>query len=41
MKKLGWLVFIILFSVIIKFGLERLDKINNGEITIISEEYMN
>lgn len=33
-------VFIILFILIAMYGIDRIDKINNGEMVQVSESYM-
>ena len=42
MKKtiIGMIVFIIIMSVILVCGINRIDKINNGEMTVASQNEM-
>lgn len=41
MKKfiLGYLIILVIFGLFIIVASERIEKINNGEITVISETY--
>ncbi len=41
MKKfiLGYLIILLIFGLFIIVASERIEKINNGEITVISESY--
>ena len=42
MKKtiIGMIVFIIIMSVILVCGINRIDKINNGEMTLVNQNEM-
>lgn len=42
MKKeiIGFLVFILVFSTIVVYGSNRIEKINNGEMTLVNQNQM-
>ncbi len=42
MKKetIGVIIFIIIMSVILIYGINRIEKINNGEMTIVNQNEM-
>ena len=42
MKKgiIGMLLFIVVFSAIIVYGTNRIEKINNGEMTLVNQNQM-
>ena len=39
-KKIYLVLFIIAIIGLVVYGIDRLDRINNGEMTIVSEDYM-
>ena len=38
--KIYLVLFIIIMAIIIVYGIDRIERINNGEMTQVSEEYM-
>lgn len=39
-KVLGVLIFVIIFSMIMVYGMNRIEKINNGEMVLVNQNEM-